>query len=150
MTARFSSNQRNRRGHRPRLQHTTVHFISGGGMMKRALLGFIISALACAAGWAQSTAQISGVVKDQSGAILPGVDVSATQTATGAKRTTVTNENGAFALPNLPIGPYMLEASLPGFRTYVQTGIVLQVSDNAAFNITLNVGRVSEQVEVQA
>src|SRR5437763_1392442 len=150
MTARFSSNQRNRRGHRPRLQHTTVHFISGGGMMKRALLGFIISALACAAGWAQSTAQISGVVKDPSGAILPGVDISATQTATGAKRTTVTNENGAYALPNLPVGPYMLEASLPGFRTYVQTGIVLQVDDSASINVTLNIGEISEQIEVQA
>src|SRR5437773_6106338 len=108
--------------------------------MQRILVGLLVSTLACSAAWAQSTAQISGVVKDQSGAILPGVDVSATQTATGAKRTAVTNENGAFALPNLPIGPYMLEASLPGFRTYVQTGIVLQVSDNAAFNITLNVG----------
>src|SRR4029079_5101014 len=50
----------------------------------------------------------------------------------------------------LTIGPYMLEASLPGFRTYVQTGIVLQVSDSPSLNITLNVGQVSEQVEVQA
>jgi hypothetical protein len=89
-------------------------------------------------------------VKDQSAAILPGVEVSATQTATGAKRSAVTNENGAYALPNLPIGPYMLEASLPGFRSYVQTGIVLQVSDSPAINITLNIGQVSEQVEVQA
>src|SRR3989442_5987419 len=118
--------------------------------MQRILVGFLASTLACAAAWAQSTAQISGIVKDQSGAILPGVEVSATQTATGAKRAAVTNESGAYVLPNLPIGPYMLEASLPGFRTYVQTGIVLQVSDSPAINITLNVGQVSEQVEVQA
>src|SRR6266571_1736330 len=118
--------------------------------MQRILVGLLVSTLACSAAWAQSTAQISGVVKDQSGAILPGVDISATQTATGAKRTTVTNENGAYALPNLPIGPYMLEASLPGFRTYVQTGIVLQVNDSAAINVSLNIGQVSEQVEVQA
>src|SRR5215471_19295243 len=118
--------------------------------MKRVLAGLVVSIMACAVAWAQSTAQISGVVRDPSGAILPGVDVSATQTATGAKRGTVTNENGAYALPNLPIGPYMLEASLPGFRTYVRTGIVLQVNDSAAINVTLELGQVSEQVEVQA
>src|SRR5438094_9980753 len=118
--------------------------------MKGILVGLLVCTLMCAAAWAQSTAQISGVVKDQSGAILPGVDVSATQTATGAKRGAATNESGAYVLPNLPIGPYMLEASLPGFRTYVQTGIVLQVSDSPAVNITLNIGQVSEQVEVQA
>src|SRR5438876_3499408 len=118
--------------------------------MKIVLVGLLVSALACTAVWAQSTAQISGVVKDPSGAILPGVDVSATQTATGVKRTAVTNENGAYALPNLPIGPYMLEAGLTGFRTYVQTGIVLQVNDSVAVNVTLALGQISEQVEVQA
>jgi Carboxypeptidase regulatory-like domain len=118
--------------------------------VKRALHGFLLSILTCTAAWAQSTAQISGVVRDQSGAILPGVDVAATQTATGAKRATATNENGAYTLPNLPIGPYMLEASLPGFRAYVQTGIILQVNDSAAINVTLEIGQISEQVEVQA
>ena len=50
----------------------------------------------------------------------------------------------------LPVGPYRLEAGLPGFRTFVQTGIVLQVSGNPVFNIGLEVGQVTEQVEVQA
>ena len=86
----------------------------------------LIAWLAGATGWAQGTAQLSGTVKDPSGAVLPGVEVSVTQTATGAKRTTVTDETGNYVLPNLPIGPYMLEASLPGFKTYVQSGIVLQ------------------------
>ena len=75
--------------------------------------------------WAQATAQISGTVRDQSGAVLPGAEVTATQTETGAARTTVTNETGSYALPNLPLGPYRLEAGLPGFRTSVQSGIVL-------------------------
>src|ERR1700704_4359687 len=87
--------------------------------------------------WAQATAQISGSVKDQSGAVLPGVEVTATQTATGVARTAVTNETGSYTLTNLPIGPYKVEASLPGFRTYSQTGIVLQVSDSATINATL-------------
>src|SRR6188474_1033244 len=96
--------------------------------------------------WAQSTAQISGVVKDQSGAVLPGVEVTATQTDTGLARNTVTNETGSFVLPNLPVGPYRLEATLPGFRTYLQTGIVLQVGSNPAINPVLEVGQVAETV----
>jgi hypothetical protein len=63
---------------------------------------------------------------------------------------TVTNETGSYALPNLPLGPYRLEATLPGFRTFVQTGIVLQVNNNVAINVVLEVGQVTEQVEVQA
>src|SRR5438067_997102 len=99
---------------------------------------------------AQSTAQISGVVTDQSGAILPGVEVKVTQTDTGITRSAVTNETGLYILPNLPIGPYRLEAVLPGFRSYVRTGILLQVGSNPVLNILMEVGQVSETVEVQA
>ena len=94
------------------------------------LFGFLFSALTCSAGWAQSTAQVNGRVTDQSGAVLPGVEVTATQTATGLPRTAVTDETGSYVLTNLPLGPYRLEAALPGFRTYVQTGITLQVGSN--------------------
>ena len=94
--------------------------------------------------WSQSAAQISGRVTDQSGAVMPGVEVTVTQTATGATRSAVTDETGNYALPNLPIGPYRLEAVLPGFRTYVQTGIVLQVSTNPIINAVLEVGQVAE------
>src|SRR5437868_11469495 len=100
--------------------------------------------------WAQATAQISGAVRDQSGAVLPGVEVTATQTETGIARTTVTNETGSYVLPNLALGPYRLEAALAGFRTFVQTGIVLQVNSSPVINPALNVGQVTEQVEVQA
>jgi hypothetical protein len=100
--------------------------------------------------WAQATGQISGTVKDQSGAVLPGVELTATQTETGVVRTVITNETGSYVLANLPIGPYRLEAALPGFRTFVQTGIVLQVNGSPVVNPTLEVGQVTEQVEVQA
>ena len=103
----------------------------------------LLVALTSVSAWAQSTAQISGNVKDQSGAVLPGVEVTATQTATGARRTIVTDETGLFALPSLAIGPYMLEAVLPGFRTYVQTGIVLQVGSNPVIPVILQVGQVA-------
>jgi hypothetical protein len=100
--------------------------------------------------WAQGTAQISGTAKDQSGALLPGVEVTVTQTETGITRSTVSNETGSYALPNLPVGPYRLEANLSGFRTYVQTGIVLQVNSSPVVNAVLQVGQVSEQIEVRA
>ena len=54
------------------------------------------------------------------------------------------------ANPNLPVGPYRLEAALTGFRTYVRTGIVLQVNGAPVVNPVLEVGQVSEQVEVEA
>ena len=100
--------------------------------------------------WGQSTAQISGTVRDQSGAVLPGVEVTAIQSETGVRRSMVTNETGSYVLPDLPVGPYRLEAGLPGFRTFVQTGIVLQVNAKPEINPVLEVGQVSEQVEVQA
>src|SRR3954471_18309513 len=122
--------------------------------MKRTFGGFfvLLYVLAFANGdaWAQATAQINGAVQDSSGAVLPGTEVTATQTDTGISRMTVTNEAGYYVLPNLPLGPYKLEASLPGFRTFVQTGVVLQVNDNHNLNIVLDVGQLAEKVEVQA
>src|SRR5262245_31656826 len=111
------------------------------------LLGAVLSTSLL---WAQATAQISGTVKDQSGAVLPGVEVTVTQIETGIARSAVTNENGSYVLPNLAIGPYRLEAGLPGFRTFAQTGIVLQVNSSAVINPVLEVGQITEQVEVQA
>ena len=55
--------------------------------------------------WGQATAQISGAVKDQSSAVLPGAEVTATQMETGIFRNTITNEAGAYVLSNLPLGP---------------------------------------------
>src|SRR4051812_42100030 len=102
---------------------------------KRVGLAALVVALLCTSMFAQTTAGISGSVKDPSGAVLPGVEVTATQTATGAKRSAVSDETGSYVLTNLPIGPYMLEGTLPGFRTYVQSGIVLQVGSNPSVPI---------------
>jgi len=100
--------------------------------------------------FAQAVSQISGTTKDASGAVVPGVEVTATQTDTGIKRTVVTNDAGEFVIPNLQIGPYRLEATKPGFRNYVQTGIELQVNSNPVIPITLGVGEVTSTVEVEA
>src|SRR5437762_6377916 len=122
--------------------------------MKRIVIAFssmlFFCGLASGVGWSQATAQMHGSVKDQSGAVLPGVEITATQTGTGISRSTLTNETGSFVLPNLVVGPYRLEGTLPGFRTHLQTGIVLDVNSDPAINIVLEVGQVTEQVEVQA
>jgi hypothetical protein len=99
---------------------------------------------------AGSTAQISGTVHDDSGGALPGVDVTMVQADTGVSRSTVTDATGTYVLPNLPVGPYRLRASLSGFKTFEQTGIVLQVGATPVVNVTLAVGAVNETVSVQA
>src|SRR5437762_5658972 len=85
--------------------------------------------LVCAVSWAQ-TSQVNGTIKDSSGLTIPGAAIKATQTATGAVRTTTSGSDGSYVLANLPIGPYLLEVTKEGFTKYVQTGIVLEVDSN--------------------
>ena len=114
------------------------------------LRGALIVLLTASAAWAQATAQLSGTIRDESAAVLPGVTVTATQTDTGLVRTAVSDESGGYLLTNLPTGPYRLEVSLQGFRTYVQTGIVLQVGGTPTVNAVLGVGSLEETVTVDA
>jgi hypothetical protein len=123
--------------------------------MKKASVVTALSVLFALGGvnlWAQSqnTAQIQGSVQDASGAGVPGADIKATQTDTGATRTASTGADGGYVLANLPIGPYRLEVSKPGFSTFVQTGIVLQVATNPTVDIALKIGGVNEQIQVEA
>ena len=118
--------------------------------MKSAVRIALCIGILCSGLWAQNVSQISGSVRDQSGAVLPGVEIAVTQTETGVSRNVVSDETGSYVVPSLPVGPYRLEAALPGFRTHVQTGIVLQVNSNPVINVLLEVGAISEQVEVEA
>ena len=122
--------------------------------MQRVLSGCALVVLACLIGagaaFAQATAQINGIVSDASGGVLPGVTVTAIQTETGFRREVVSDAAGAYSLLNLPLGPYRLEASLSGFRAYVQTGIVLQVNSNPVIPLALQLGSVQETVSVEA
>src|SRR5687768_12380807 len=110
----------------------------------------LILVLASTVAWAQATAQLSRTVRDESGLVLPGVTVTVTQTETGFTRTVVSEETGTYVLANLPLGPYPLEVALQGFRTYVQTGIVLQVGATPTINAVLGVGNLEETVSVEA
>jgi hypothetical protein len=116
----------------------------------RTLVGAIILTFSGSSAWAQTTAQINGTVVDDGGGVLPGATVTASQTNTGFRRDVVTNEAGVFTIPNLPIGPYRLEVTLSGFRTYVQTGIVLQVNSNPVIAVKLQLGSLQETISVEA
>src|SRR5690242_18002190 len=97
-----------------------------------------------------SAQELNGRVTDESGAVLPGVTVTVTQTDTNVSRTVVTADTGTYAMPNLPTGPYRLEVSLQGFRTFVQTGIVLQVGAAPTINAVLAVGNLEETISVES
>src|SRR5438874_2167642 len=100
----------------PKVSRIIVRMIRRRKSMKHAiriLCGLLLVTLLTSANiWAQATAQISGLVHDQTGAVLPGVEITATQTATGVVRTGLTNEAGAYTLSNLATGPYRIEVSL--------------------------------------
>src|SRR6185503_16206219 len=117
-------------------------------VFKSALMTVAVVLLSAGAAWAQATAQISGTVRDSSGGVLPGADVTVTQTETGLTRNTVTETDGNFAIPGLPVGPYRLEVMLSGFKSYTQTGIVLQVGSAPNIPVTLSIGTVAENVTV--
>src|SRR5215470_1251962 len=113
-------------------------------------VGAILFLLASAPAWGQATAQLNGRVTDESGAVLPGVTVTAVQTDTAFTRSVVTDPTGNYVMTNVPTGPYRLEIALQGFRTYVQTGIVLQVGASPTINATLGVGNLEQTVSVEA
>src|SRR5262245_54529993 len=116
---------------------------------RRFAIGLIL-VLTSTSAWAQATAELNGRVTDESGGVLPGVTVTATQTETGFTRSVVTEGNGLYVLLNLPTGPYRLEVALQGFRTYAQTGIVLQVAATPTINVVLSVGSLQETVTIEA
>src|SRR5688572_667770 len=115
----------------------------------RCLLGSVFAWL-CAASMAfaqgASTASIAGTVRDSSGSVLPGVTVTSTQTDTGLARTVVSDEAGRYTISNLAVGPYKLEFVLQGFRTFVQTGLVLQVNGSPTVNAALELGNLEESI----
>ncbi|MGB6942120.1 MAG: TonB-dependent receptor [Bryobacteraceae bacterium] len=121
--------------------------------MKRTTTLFVQVFLCVALGsglFAQSVSQVSGTVKDGTGAAIPGAEVTVTQTDTGVTRTAQTDASGVYSLPSLPLGPYRMEVKKDGFTTYVQSGIVLQVDTAPTIDPVLKVGAVSESVQVEA
>src|SRR5438094_1872747 len=115
--------------------------------MRRLLvvLGFLSLFLSVQA-FAQSTnATVSGTVGDATGAVLPGVEVAATNNATGVGTTVVTNESGEYNFASLLPGVYKVSASLPGFQTRTFTDVQLGNADRIRLNFTLTVGGLNTE-----
>src|SRR5580698_4404216 len=111
-----------------------------------AVLAFVLFALALAS--ASITGSISGVVTDKSGAVVPGATVVATDTQTGVQTTQKTDAKGFYNLPTLAVGTYNLEIGQVGFKTYRQTGVVIDANSALRVDASLAVGSISEKVEV--
>ncbi len=123
--------------------------------LRKVILAFfftIASALFAPAAHAQAVAvaEVDGVVTDTTGRFMVNVSVTMIQVDTQAARSTFTDVQGRFAIPNLAPGPYILDVKAPGFKDYRQTGIVLQVGQTIAINVAMTIGSVTETVEVAA
>src|SRR5436190_4202113 len=109
---------------------------------------FLVMATAALAQTA--TSRITGTVGDASGALVPGAMVTARHEATGVTYTQLTTEAGLYAFSSLPVGTYTITVALPGFKTANRTGNVLEVDTPLVINMSLEVGGVTETVEVAA
>ncbi len=122
--------------------------------MRRALafIGLILTAILFVAptASAQSTATLSGIVRDASGAVIAGADITITNQSSGDLRKTVTTNEGYFSLSLLPVGIYKLTVTATGFSTYQATDIELNTRDSKSVNVTMKMGALSETIEVSA
>src|SRR5260370_31779713 len=115
-------------------------------ILKWVLLG---SKAVCMSGQ-EITGNIAGTVTGASGSVIPDATVSVNNTGTGTTRTTKTTSAGVFFINNLPVGDYRLKVENTGFKTYEATKIRLDVNDRLNFAIRMEVGGISERVEVSA
>ncbi|MGH9338984.1 MAG: TonB-dependent receptor domain-containing protein [Acidobacteriota bacterium] len=118
-----------------------------------ALLSVLLAGLFSVAGtlMAQTaTGQITGTVRDTTEAIVPGVAVTVSSQLTGLTRVTTTNDSGDYVFPLLPVGVYSVSAEQPGFRVAKQSDVQLRVNQFLRVDLVLEVGEVTEVVEVQA
>lgn len=118
-------------------------------MRLRVVLVVVLLATTGSLAFAQITsATLSGTIKDETGGVLPGVDVVIRNVDTERTRSVVTNANGYFTVPGLAPGKYETRASLQGFTTAVQTGLVLEVAQQAALDLVLKLGTAEETITV--
>ena len=110
----------------------------------------VLLLLAFVPSYAQQNSEITGIVTDPSGNVIPGATVKLTENTTGYSRTASTDSAGLFTFPNLNIGTYSLDISAPGFEKYHAGGIVLNVSRTLRHDAQLKVGAAAETVTVQA
>ncbi|MBI3939642.1 MAG: TonB-dependent receptor [Acidobacteria bacterium] len=122
-------------------------------MKSRSFRIVFLSALAVFVTFSEARSQtilgtISGMVKDESGGVLPGVSITARHLETAIARSTITDDSGRYRLGQLALGGYELAAELVGFQTVVRSGITLTVARELEVNFVLPIGGMTERVEV--
>ena len=124
----------------------------GPGLLKVVLAGLaIVCCLAPPPAHAQAVSgTILGFVKDSSGAVVPGATVTVVNTGTGFTRTVVTDANGEYTAPLIPTGTYTVSAELTGFKKVTKTNVLLGVDQKVRIDLAMELGAVSEVVEIQA
>ncbi|MBM3738136.1 MAG: TonB-dependent receptor [Acidobacteria bacterium] len=111
----------------------------------------ILFTIAAGIASAQSfSSTLSGVISDQSGAMIAGAAVTATQVATNAASTATSDAEGRFVIPGLQPGPYRVSAEATGFKQFIRSGLRLEVDQRLRLDIQLELGAVSEKVEISA
>src|SRR5688572_28267444 len=96
------------------------------------------------------TAQLSGAIQDTTGAVLPGVDVVLVAEGTGLERRAVSNEAGLYTFPNVPVGDYRVTGTLSGFQPAARTGVQVNAGVNIRVDVQLQLGALTETVQVEA
>src|SRR5262245_57260871 len=114
--------------------------ITASGVVCFALLSFTFAQT--------SNATLGGTVSDATGALIPGVVITATNAATGIVTTVVSNEAGAYQFASLQTGAYKVSAELSGFQTQTYSNVALGISQQVRLNFTLQVGGVAQNLEV--
>ena len=89
------------------------------------------------------TSSVNGLVEDTTEARIPGVEVTATNVETGIETVVLTNDAGAYNIPNMQAGAYTLRAVLPGFQTQIFENVTLVGNDVQQFNFTMEVAAVA-------
>src|SRR5262247_891800 len=96
-----------------------------------------------------TTATLTGAIRDASGAVVPEAKISVTNADTGATRETTTDSEGRYSLTNLGPGQYEVRAERAGFKTAAQSGVILTVGGATVLELTIQIGEVTEVVEVK-
>src|SRR5437762_4614420 len=120
-------------------------------MKIRSVLALVCFSLFILPAFAQTDrGTLTGTVNDATGAVIPGVSIEAKNAQTGAVYQAGSSETGNFTLAKLPAGTYELSATLPGFKKFVRTGVIVSVATVLRIDVTLDVGAAGESVTVEA
>src|SRR5213083_2801399 len=131
--------------------HRAASLIKASKLLHASVILLIFALPVLRTVYAQSArGTITGIVKDPSGAVVPGADISIVEKASGVVTQATSTEAGVYRAPYVPPGKYKISASLAGFKTAVADNVDVLVGQTVTVDFALEVGQVTEQVTVSA